>query len=43
MWRGIRTDLAMEARELAQEQKQYEIPGIRVENVEPWKASLFPG
>jgi spore protease len=35
VWRGIRTDLAMEARELAQEQNQYEIPGIKVENAEP--------
>ena len=35
MWRSIRTDLAMEAREMAQEQNQYEIPGVQVENVYP--------
>ena len=35
MYKSIRTDLAMEAREMAQEQNQKEIPGVRVENVEP--------
>ena len=35
MWRSIKTDLAMEARELAQEQSRHEIPGVRVDNVEP--------
>ena len=35
MWRSIRTDLAMEAREMAQQQNQYEIPGVQVENVQP--------
>ena len=35
MLKSIRTDLAMEARELAQEQNQYDIPGVRVEEVEP--------
>ncbi len=32
MKRSIRTDLAVEAREMAQEDNQYEIPGVRVEN-----------
>ncbi|WZL77604.1 GPR endopeptidase [Eubacteriales bacterium mix99] len=32
MKRTIRTDLAVEAREMAQEDNQYEIPGVRVEN-----------
>jgi spore protease len=35
VWRSIKTDLAMEARELAQEQSRHEIPGVRVDNVEP--------
>jgi spore protease len=35
VWKSIRTDLAMEAREMAQEQKQGEIPGVRVENIMP--------
>ena len=35
MWRSIRTDLAMEAREMVQEQNQYEIPGVEVESVKP--------
>ncbi|HHY82158.1 MAG TPA: GPR endopeptidase [Clostridiales bacterium] len=35
MFKSIRTDLAMEARELAQEQSKYDIPGVRVDEVEP--------
>jgi hypothetical protein len=32
--RSIRTDLALEAREMAQEQNQFQIPGVKVEEVE---------
>ncbi|MGI6539011.1 MAG: GPR endopeptidase [Caldicoprobacterales bacterium] len=32
MWKNIRTDLAMEAREMAQEQGRHDIPGVQVEN-----------
>lgn len=32
--RSIRTDLAIEAREMAQEQSKFQIPGVKVENVE---------
>ena len=35
MWTNIRTDLAMEAREMAQERSRQEIPGVNVENVYP--------
>jgi spore protease len=35
MKRSIRTDLAMEAREMAQEQNQIEIPGVKAETVKP--------
>jgi spore protease len=34
MKNSIRTDLALEAREMAQEQKKIDIPGVKVENVE---------
>ena len=35
MWKTIRTDLAMEAREMAREQNQSEIPGVSVDKLEP--------
>lgn len=34
-WRSIRTDMAMEAREMAQGKSQREVPGVVAETVEP--------